>query len=96
MATKRARPVRRPKTGTPQTTRLWLMFPPAKIKRPLIWELGQKFKVMTNIRQASITDDLGIVCLELEGPRPEIKAAIRWMEKSGIDVEPVEITVMET
>ena len=81
--------------AAPQKIRLWLMFPPRQIKNPVIWELGHKFKVVTNIRQASITDELGIVCLELEGRSPEVSASIRWLEKAGIDVEPVEINVLE-
>jgi len=79
-----------------QRRRLWLMFPPRMIKNPVIWELGRKFEVVTNIRQASVTDELGIVCLELEGQSGEIGASIRWLEKSGIDVEPVEINVLES
>jgi len=72
------------------------MFPPKLIKEPLIWKLGQKFKVITNIRQASITDEIGVVCLELEGKREDVKAAIAWMEKHGVNVEPVEISVIES
>ena len=81
---------------TPTQRRLWLMFPPKLIREPLIWKLGQKFKVITNIRQASVTDEIGIVCLELEGKRDEVKAAIAWMEKHGVNVEPVEISVIES
>ncbi len=51
--------------------RLWLMYPPKLIKKPFIWEVGHKFKVVTNIRQASVTDEIGIVCLELNGSRPK-------------------------
>jgi len=76
---------------TPQQTRLWLMYPPKLITKPLVWQLGHKFKLMTNIRQASVTDEIGIVCLELDGERAEVKAAIKWLEKSGVSVEPVEI-----
>jgi hypothetical protein len=83
-------------SGSPQTSRLWLMFPPRQIRRPVIWEIGQKFKLVTNIRQASITDELGIVCLELEGDADEIASAIRWLEKMSINVEPVEINVLES
>ena len=72
------------------------MYPPKLITTPVIWELGHKFKVTTNVRQASVTDEIGIVCLELEGPRPEIKSAIAWLEKKGINVEPVEINVIES
>src|SRR5688572_18570553 len=84
-----------PATTGPQKSRLWLSYPPKLITQPLIWELSQKFKVITNIRQASVSDTIGIVCLELEGERPEIKAAIAWMEKQGVRVEPVEINVIE-
>ena len=82
--------------GSPQKTRLWLMYPPKMITTPVIWELSQKFKVVTNVRQASVTDEIGIVCLELEGKRADITAAIKWLEKAGINVEPVEINVIES
>jgi L-aspartate semialdehyde sulfurtransferase ferredoxin len=80
----------------PQQSRLWLMYPPRLITTPIIWQLGHKFPLVTNVRQASVTDEIGIVCLELEGERAQIKAAIQWMEKQGIRVEPVEINVIES
>jgi len=72
------------------------MFPPRLIKEPLVWKLGQKFPVITNIRQASVTDEIGIVSLELDGKRAAINAAIKWLEKLGVSVEPVEINVIES
>lgn len=80
----------------PQQTRLWLMFPPKLITTPVVWQLAKKFPVITNVRQASVTDEIGIVSLELEGKRTDIKAAIKWLEKLGIKVEPVEINVIES
>lgn len=74
-----------------QQTRLWLMYPPKLIKKPLIWEVSRRFKVVANIRQASVTDEIGIVCLELDGKRKDVKAAIQWLTKTGVSVEPVEI-----
>ena len=90
-----AKPTNKP-TGqdTVQQTRLWLMYPPKLIKKPLIWELGHKFKIVTNIRQCSVSDEIGIVCLELDGKRQEVKAAIKWLTKSGVSVEPVEISAI--
>jgi L-aspartate semialdehyde sulfurtransferase ferredoxin len=79
-----------------QQTRLWLMYPLKLIKEPLIWQLSQKFPVVTNIRQCSVTDEIGIVSLELAGQRNDIKAAIKWLEKIGVSVEPVEINVIES
>jgi len=75
---------------------LWLMYPPRLITTPVIWQLGHKFPLITNVRQASVTDEIGIVCLELEGDRAQIKAAIKWLEKQRIRVEPVEINVIES
>ncbi|HUI08049.1 MAG TPA: NIL domain-containing protein [Verrucomicrobiae bacterium] len=78
-----------------ETKRLWLTYPRKAIQRPVIYELGHKFEVVTNIRQASVTEEVGIVSLELEGERAEIKKAIKWLENLGIKVEPVEINVIE-
>ena len=72
------------------------MYPPRLIQQPLIWKLGHKFSIVTNIRQASVTDEIGIVCLELDGSASQIKAAIKWLEKLGVSVEPVEINVIES
>jgi L-aspartate semialdehyde sulfurtransferase ferredoxin len=80
---------------TKETKRLWLTYPKKAIQRPVVYELGQKFKVVTNIRQASVTEEVGIVSLELQGDRAEIKKAIKWLEGFGIKVEPVEINVIE-
>jgi len=99
MATKAGKPnasAKRKNRSKPQKTRVWLTYPPQKIKRPIIWELGKKFNIVTDIRQASVNDEIGIVCLELDGDRSEIKTAITWLEKNGINVEPVEINVIES
>ena len=71
------------------------MFPARLITRPIIWELGKDFKLVTNIRQASVTDEVGVVSLSLTGERDEIKRAIAWLEEIGGKVEPVEINTIE-
>jgi len=78
-----------------QTTRLWLMYPPKMITRPVIYELAHDFDLIFNVRQASVTDEVGIVSIELNGDREEIKRAILWLEELGIKVEPVEINTIE-
>jgi len=80
--------------GSARKQRLWLMYPAKLIKEPLVWKLGHKFKVITNIRQASVTDEIGVVCLELEGTRDDVQAAIDWLEKTGVSVEPVEMSAI--
>ena len=71
------------------------MFPTRLITRPIVWELGKNFNIVTNIRQASVTDEVGIVSLSLSGERDEIKKAISWLEELGVKVEPVEINTIE-
>ncbi len=78
-----------------QATRLWLMYPARLIQRPVIYELSKNFALVTNVRQASVTEEIGLVSLELDGEREEIKRAIAWLEELGIKVEPVEIQTIE-
>ena len=78
-----------------ENSRLWLMVPTKLITRPILWELGKKFEVVTNVRQASVTDEIGIVSLSLEGEREQIKKSIAWLEDLGVKVEPVEINTIE-
>lgn len=80
--------------AAPIRRRFWLTYPVHRIKDPIIWELGHRFALVTNIRQASITDELGIVCLEVEGPDREVAAGVRWLEKRGVQVEPVELSAV--
>jgi L-aspartate semialdehyde sulfurtransferase ferredoxin len=86
----------RARFAKPQTTRLWLMYPPKLIQKPVIWELTHKFNLVTNVRQASVTDEIGIVCLELEGAPEEVEAGMKWLKKLGVSVEPVELSAMES
>src|SRR5690242_21751407 len=74
----------------PQAVRLWLMYPPKLIKTPMIWQLGHKFKLTTNVRQASVLVATGELHLELDGQRAGIKAAIRWLVKQRLSLQPVE------
>ena len=39
---------------------------------------------------------VAMICLEVDGPRDQVNAGIKWMEKLGIKVEPVEINVIES
>ena len=94
--TRKPKKSRRSKKAGVVQQRLWLMYPPRLIQKALVWEIGSRFRVVTNIRQASVTDEIGIVCLELDGTQADIDASIRWLEKLGVKVEPVEISVVES
>lgn len=59
------------------------------VKQPVIYDLGQKFKVATNIRRAEMSEDLGWVILELEGDESEIKRGLEWVSTTGVRVDPL-------
>lgn len=63
-------------------------FPPELIKEPIIYNLGQRFKVVTNIRRADISGDKGWVVLELEGKVDDIERGIAWVTGKGVRVDP--------
>ena len=70
-------------------------FPPELIREPIIYKLGQQFKVVPNIRRADISEDKGWVVLELEGEEEDIEAGIAWLTSKGIRVDPVTGDIME-
>lgn len=75
--------------------RFYLTYSEDKIKDPIIYTVGHKFSVVTNIRGASISDKIGIVALELDGDEEEIRKAVRWIAEQGVKVEPIEKNVIE-
>jgi hypothetical protein len=70
-------------------------FPPKLIKEPIIYNLGHKFKVVTNIRRADVSEDKGWVVLELEGEEQDIEKGLAWVVGKGVRVDPVAGDVME-
>lgn len=75
--------------------KVYLTFPPHLIKEPLIYEVGQRFDVVTNVRSASITSDVGLVGLEFQGEASEIAHALDYLKLKGVTVERVEMNVVE-
>ena len=75
--------------------RFYLTYNQEKIKEPIIYNVGKKFRVVTNIRSASVSDHIGIVGLELDGDQSEIDSAVRWIAEQGVKVEPIEKNVIE-
>ena len=81
--------------GSEVVRKVWLTFPRDLVSRPLIWEVGQKFKVVTNIRQASISKEIGLIGIELSGEAEEVQRAIDFLNENGVSVEPIELNVVE-
>ena len=65
-----------------------LTFSSETITEPIIYNLGQQFKVVTNIRQADLAEDRGWTVLELDGEDQDIEAGIAWVISRGVRVDP--------
>jgi hypothetical protein len=70
-------------------------FPQKLIKEPVIYELGIKFNVVTNIRRADVSESKGWVVLELEGEEFNIDQGIKWVVSTGVRVDPVMGNIVE-
>ncbi len=75
--------------------RVMFTFPPELIDEPIIYNLSQQFKVVTNIRLADISENKGWVVLELEGEEDNIERGIAWVTAKGIRVDPATGDVVE-
>lgn len=75
--------------------RVYLTYPKEQVKEPLLYQVGQLFKVVTNIRQASVSDKIGLVALELDGEAAEIEKALQYFVDKGVKVEPIELDIIE-
>ena len=75
--------------------RVRLTFEGELVQRPVIWELGRSFEVVTNIRMADVEEAFGWVVLELEGEEPEVARALDWVASVGVRVDPVAGDVVE-
>ncbi len=67
--------------------RVTLTFNDEEVAQPIIYNLGQQFKVVTNIRQANITEDGGWIEVELEGENQNIEDGIAWAISRGVRVD---------
>ena len=70
-------------------------FEPNLIRRPVVYELGHNFQVVTDIRMADVEETTGWVVLELEGELDEIDRAIAWAQEIGVRVDPLPGDVVE-
>lgn len=85
----------RAKGGEAVREKFYLTYPSRLVKEPLIYLAGRKFDVVTNIRSASVSEEIGIIALELDGTAAAIDAAVAWFREQGVTVEPIEKNVIE-
>lgn len=67
-----------------------MCFPRGAVSDPLIYNVGQMFKVITIIRAATIKDKDCMMALELRGIEEEIEKAVRYFGEHNVVIEPLE------
>ncbi len=75
--------------------RVYLTFPKDLIKEPVLSLLSKQFDIVFNIRGSTVTSELGLVALEIDGKRDEVTKAIAWLRAKGVAVEPIEKNLIE-
>ncbi len=65
------------------------------VRQPVIYLMGHKFNVVTDIRMADVEEDFGWVILEIDGEDDEIERALVWVRDQGVRVDPITGDVVE-
>ena len=68
--------------------RVMFTFTSEVITEPIIHNLSQQFRLITNIRRADLAKDRGWIVLELDGEEKDIEAGIAWATSKGVRVDP--------
>jgi ABC-type methionine transport system ATPase subunit len=75
--------------------RFHLTFPEDLVQQPVLYELGQRFQVVTNIRRASVEERFGWVILEIEGTDTAVEDAVSWLVERGVQVNRIDGDIIE-
>ncbi len=75
--------------------RVRLTFLDHMIRQPVVYQMGNDFQVVPNIRRADVQENVGWVILELEGEETEIDRALEWARSIGVRVDPALGDVVE-
>jgi ABC-type methionine transport system ATPase subunit len=74
--------------------RVYLTYPQAQIQEPVLCEMYDRLKVRFNVRTASVSAEVAIVGLELDGADDQVEQALAYFRGRGITVEPIELDVL--
>lgn len=67
--------------------RVRFIYPANLTREPVLYWLGQKFNVITDIRMVDIERELGFAVLALVGDEDEIERALEWVREQGLRVD---------
>ncbi|HYR61498.1 MAG TPA: NIL domain-containing protein [Actinomycetota bacterium] len=75
--------------------RILLTFPEDLITQPVIYTMGTRFGVVTNVRRANVEERMGWVILEIEGAEDALDAAVAYAVDLGVEVNEMSGDVVE-
>ena len=75
--------------------RVHLTFPENLVQEPIIYNLGRRFNIVTNIRRANVEDSFGWVILELDGDERALDEGLTYMEELGVQINTIAGDVVE-
>jgi len=61
-----------------------LNIPRESVEQPIVWRLGKLFNVVTNVRQARVSSEYGVVSLDIEGSTAEVEQAVAYLKGIGV------------
>jgi hypothetical protein len=77
--------------------RVWLTFGSrGLVETPALWRMTTQFPdVSFDIRQASVTAEIGIMAVVFEGESERVEAALQCLKDQNVTVEPIEKNMIE-
>jgi hypothetical protein len=77
--------------------RVWLTFGnKSLVETPALWRMASKYTdVSFDIRQASVTAEIGIMAVLFKGETERVEAALQCLAEQGVTVEPIEKNMIE-
>ena len=75
--------------------KVYLTFPADRTREAIICDMYDRYKVRFNLRSASVSENIGLIALELEGTAAVMDQAIKYFRERGVKVEPIEMDVVE-
>jgi len=67
--------------------RVRFIYPPHLLDKPIIYDFGKKFDVVTNILEANVTLQQGRLLLSIRGEEEVIEQGLAWVSEQGVIVE---------
>ena len=68
--------------------RVRLTFPGGLIKEPVIYNVGQRYDIITNIRRANVEGEAGWVVMEMSGSDTGLDDAVAYLREWALRSSP--------